>query len=288
MKISVIIPTRNRTDDLIKVLPSYLAESSVLEIIVVDDSTLEPHIKKIRDVARMDPRLVLAPSASPRGLPAARNRGIRQAKGEFIFFGEDDLELAPGHFSILLSHLKETGADIIQGRKIWKKLGESNERAFERAKNFKGPLWNSFYMECDSEQTPSCDMPAPLLLAHFLAKKEIFQKVLFEENYEGFVRGYPWREETDFLMKAGEMDFCAFFCPHTVCFQAFVGGGGTHEHSFWREQYWILKNHHFLLQRHRSFILEKLRNRWPPFLLLLAYALHRFNGQLRSRISKLF
>jgi len=160
--------------------------------------------------------------------------------------------------------------------------------AFERAKNFKGPLWNSFYMECDSEQTPLCDTPVPLLLSHFLAKKEVFQKVLFEENYEGFVRGFPWREETDFLMKAGEMGFRTFFCPHAVGFQAPTDGGGIHDPSFWQQEYWILKNHHFLLQRHRSFIREKLGNPWPPFVLLVAYALHRFKGQLRSRLSKLF
>lgn len=282
--ISVIIPTRNRSGDLEKVLPSYLSQGHVLEIIVVDDSTQEGHRKKNQGLLQADSRLVLIQDGPPMGLPAARNKGIRRAKGPFIFFGEDDLELAPDHLSRLLHHLKERGAAIIEGRKIWKEPDESNEEALKRAEDFKGPLWDPFYLEFFSARCLPKDTPTPLLLSHFLAKREVFESVLFEEDYEGFRRGFPWHEETDFLMRAAEAGFLIFFCPHVVSFQPFTKGGGIHEHSFWLQEYWVLRNHCFLLRRHRRFIREKLKNPWPWPLLLIAYGCHRFKSQLRSKL----
>lgn len=282
--ISVIIPTLNRADDLEKVLPSYLSQDGVLEVIIVDDSDKPDFRIRIQDLAKKDSHLVLVQDDDPRGLPGARNKGIRKAKGSFIFFGEDDLELAPGHLATLVSHLEKTKADIIEGRKIWKEPGESNEQALERAKRFRAPLWNLFSMEFNCSFCSEEDTPTPLLLSHFLAKKEVFGKVLFEEGYKGFRTGFPWYEETDFLFRAGQAGFQIYFCPHTIGFQHPTVGGGIHRHSFWQKEYWILKNHLFLSKRHHRFIQHKLKKPWPRFLLVAAFSFHRLKGQVRSKL----
>lgn len=285
--ISVIIPTRDRPDQLEAVLPSYLSQKDVGEIILVDDSTQAPHIEKIRGLARKNQKLVLLQDGKPSGLPASRNKGIRKASGDFIFFGEDDLELGENHFAILLAHLEKTGADIIEGRKIWKEAGETDAQAFERAKQFQGPVWDPFFLECFTERNPPDDTPTPLLLSHFLARREIFDQVLFEEDYTGFNRGFAWREETDFLMRAGQKGFTIFFCPHAVAFELPKGGGGMHHFSFWKREYWILRNHHFLIRRHQTYIRERLHNRWPLPWLLMSYGLHRLWALAKSNLYRL-
>lgn len=282
--ISVIIPTKNRSEHLKKVLPSYLSQSHLLEIILVDDSTEERHRSEILKFVHDVPQIFLIQDGQPSGLPAARNKGIRRAKGEFIFFGEDDLELAPDHFAILVSHLKERGAHIIEGRKIWKEKGESNEDALLRVGLIEGPLWNPMFIQFYPERCPLEDTPTPLLLSHFLVRREVFAKILFEENYEGFRRGFPWHEETDFLMRAGACGFKIFFCPHALSFQFPTEGGGIHELSFWRKEYWILRNHLFLLRRHRSFIRQHLHNPWSWPLLLGAYGLRRIGANFWSQL----
>lgn len=283
--ISVIIPTKNRSEALAKVLPSYLSQSFVLEIVLVDDSTGAMHRINIQKMVQGRSKIFLIQDGNGCGLPAARNKGIRNSRGGYIFFGEDDLELGPGHLETLLSHLGKNGADIIGGRKIWKEEGESNQTALKRAETFKGPVWNAFYLECCPQVSPPTDVPAPLLLSHFLARRAVFAKVLFEEAYQGFRRGFPWREETDFLLRAASAGFKTFFCPHAVSFQAPLSSGGIHEgHTSLTKEYWILRNHFFLLRRHRKFIREALKNRWPLSILWTTYALRRMKGQLRSQL----
>ena len=57
--ISVVIPTRDRSGDLEQVLPTYLSQQHVAEVIIVDDSTKDPHPRRIREMVRRDPRLIL-------------------------------------------------------------------------------------------------------------------------------------------------------------------------------------------------------------------------------------
>lgn len=286
--ISVIIPTKNRSEALAKVLPSYFLQSLVSEVILVDDSTKQVQRSNIQKIAQGHSKIFLIQDGNGSGLPSARNKGIRKSRGEYIFFGEDDLELGPGHLEMLLSHLGESGADVIGGRKIWKEEGESNEKALRRAEGFSGPAWDPFYLECCPHASPPDDVYTPLLLSHFLARREVFEKILFEEAYHGFRRGFPWREETDFLLRAGAAGFRAFFCPHAVSFQAPLSSGGIHEgQSSLKKEYWILRNHLFLLRRHRKFIREGLKNRWPLSILWIAYALRRMKGRLRSQLYQL-
>jgi hypothetical protein len=87
--ISVIIPTYNRPSLLVEAVNSVLAQTYTdYEIIVVDDGSSidpDPALKSAGLFERV--QLVRQSNA---GLSAARNRGIKQAKGELITFLDDD------------------------------------------------------------------------------------------------------------------------------------------------------------------------------------------------------
>jgi glycosyltransferase involved in cell wall biosynthesis len=89
--ISVIIPTYNRAKLLPQAIESALVQTYPhYEIVIVDDGStdetseiIKPYINKVRFITQKN-----------RGVSAARNRGIREAKGELIaFLDSDDLWL---------------------------------------------------------------------------------------------------------------------------------------------------------------------------------------------------
>jgi len=85
--VSVVIPTYNGSRYLADAVRSVLAQSyGILEIIVVDDGSLED-IQKI--LTPFSPRVTYVRQDNA-GPAAARNRGIRVAKGDLVAFLDDD------------------------------------------------------------------------------------------------------------------------------------------------------------------------------------------------------
>lgn len=282
-EISIIIPTFNRASLLRKALPGYLKQQGLLEVILVDDSTNPEDKRDLQALAAEDPRIVLIQNDKKEGMTRSRNIGVQKARGRFVFFGEDDLILPPDHLSILLIHQKAADADIIGGRVIWLlRENESVEQALARENRKKGNPFDTFLMNFHCYLPGTEDVPAPFIQSCALIKRDVFQKVRFDEEYAGFTKGYCWREETDFFISANEKGFRTFFCPHAVAFNLPTQPGGTHQWSHWQTEYWMLKNQWHLLRKHRAFIRNRLNNRYPVFLLWFAYCLSRMYGNARN------
>ena len=94
-RVSVIIPVRNRETLIERAIRSVLAQTApVLEVIVVDDGSTDNTPSMVASLAREEDRIHFLQHASSRGAQAARNTGIRAAKGEWIaFLDSDDLWL---------------------------------------------------------------------------------------------------------------------------------------------------------------------------------------------------
>jgi glycosyltransferase involved in cell wall biosynthesis len=91
LTVSIYIPTRNRVDLLAAAVRSVLAqEFSDFELIVVDDASNDGTASFLESIAREDNRVRVLRNDSPRGAPAARNRAITQAVGDFITGLDDD------------------------------------------------------------------------------------------------------------------------------------------------------------------------------------------------------
>jgi glycosyltransferase involved in cell wall biosynthesis len=91
---SIVIPTYDRPDLLGRALASIRRQTvPELEVVVVDDASPEPIEPRVE--ASGIERLRVVRQAVNRGSAAARNEGIRAARGSWIAFLDDDDELMP-------------------------------------------------------------------------------------------------------------------------------------------------------------------------------------------------
>lgn len=87
--ISIIIPNYNREKSLLRAVNSVLNQSfKNMEVIVVDDCSVDSSISKVSEIT--DARLKIFQLEKNSGAAAARNFGIKQAKGKYISFLDSD------------------------------------------------------------------------------------------------------------------------------------------------------------------------------------------------------
>lgn len=111
--ISVIIPTHNRPELLRQAICSVLAQTfSDFEIIVVDDGNpgigAECVVRAFGD-ARVK---YISQLKQDSGAPAARNRGVREARADLVAFLDDDDVWLPCKLERQTKGMKETSPDI--------------------------------------------------------------------------------------------------------------------------------------------------------------------------------
>ena len=121
-KISVIIPTYNRAEKVVRAISSVLNQTfSDFEVIVIDDGSVD-HTDKA--VARLKgPIKYLAHSANL-GVSAARNTGIKHSNAPFIAFLDSDDHWLPEKLNVQMN-LFETNSHTVacQTEEIWIRNG---------------------------------------------------------------------------------------------------------------------------------------------------------------------
>lgn len=127
--ISVILPVF-KVEDYIGRCIQALKEQSFrdLEFIFVDDCSPDGSAALIEAEAAADPRFRLIRQAENGGAGAARNAGIKAARGEFFsFFDPDDWADKDFYARLWAEHEKEPEADIIKGR-VFYVIDQTGER----------------------------------------------------------------------------------------------------------------------------------------------------------------
>lgn len=101
--LSIIIPTYNRPQLLLRAVNSALAQTiEDFEVIVVDDCSDKPvNLPE-------HPRLRIIELAENKGVSAARNIGAKAAKGRYINYLDDDDELLPHMAQVSLAAIENT------------------------------------------------------------------------------------------------------------------------------------------------------------------------------------
>lgn len=110
-KVTVIIPTYNRPDLLPKAIKSVLAQTwQDFEVVVVDDGQEKSSETVVRTFD--DERIRYVKHTEQKGCSAAKNIGIKQARGEYIAFLDDDDTFRPEKIELQVKALKNTPDDI--------------------------------------------------------------------------------------------------------------------------------------------------------------------------------
>lgn len=105
--VSIIIPTYNRSKDIIKLLDSIAVSSfSDYEVIVVDNHSEEDIESLVRERAMTDERLKFVGLDFNMMAAGGRNEGIRNAKGDYFLFIDSDNVIDPDMIKNLISYME--------------------------------------------------------------------------------------------------------------------------------------------------------------------------------------
>lgn len=118
-EISVIIPTYNRSKLLKRAIESVVKQSFTdFEIIIIDDCSEDDTQDFVKSIH--DQRLVYFRHSKNRGGSAARNTGIKRAKGKYITFLDDDDEYTDDRLKILKDAIENQKSDYIISQMLLK------------------------------------------------------------------------------------------------------------------------------------------------------------------------
>jgi glycosyltransferase involved in cell wall biosynthesis len=110
--VSVVVPTRNRSDLLAVTLRSVLRQRDVdLDVVVVDEASTDDTAGML--AALGDSRVRSIRHQTPQGVSTARNHGVAEARGEWVAFTDDDDLWAPDKLARQLQAAEATGRDWV-------------------------------------------------------------------------------------------------------------------------------------------------------------------------------
>lgn len=114
--VSIILPCRDADPALLKrAVDSVLAQTFAdFELLIVDDGSKEPFQEALREQAQRDDRIRLL-RQEPSGVSAARNRGIREATGEFITLLDADDTVSTWFLEEAVGAIRKLNADFVIG-----------------------------------------------------------------------------------------------------------------------------------------------------------------------------
>jgi glycosyltransferase involved in cell wall biosynthesis len=119
-KVSVILPTFNRADTIVRAIRSVQAQTwRDWELIVVDDGSADDTAAII---AGIEPRMMLIRQAN-RGFTEARNTGIRAASGQYFAFVDSDDEFLPHHLELCVAFLDTFPAESFVSTELLEDFG---------------------------------------------------------------------------------------------------------------------------------------------------------------------
>lgn len=181
IEVTVIIPFFQSEARIDRCLNSIMAQDfQPMEILFVDDGSTDGTAEHIRRAAASDSRIRYL-SKTHGGQGAARNCGIEQARGRYLFFMDSDDEIDPQTVSALWESAQQTDADVVI-------MGFWENRADGRI----------------------CRM-----MPRFFGSREQFMTQLLKECYQQYLLNAPWNKliRRELLAQSGirfEEDMCVY------------------------------------------------------------------------------
>jgi glycosyltransferase involved in cell wall biosynthesis len=213
--IDVVMPTYNRLESLRAVTDSYMCQAHLGLMIFVDDCSTENISDFANELSKKYPgKIVYYRINKKTTLPDVRNIGIDLVKNDYVFMGEDDVLLPPDHFKILMEKMAEHNADIITGRRIYLRMGQSLDDAQKIANADHAPIFIHIPFEGYFERYVDKAQKVPFLHSNVLIRRSVFDKVQYDPNYIG----NAFREELDFFLRAHGAGFNLWLVPDTLSY----------------------------------------------------------------------
>lgn len=113
--ISIVIPVYNVRAYIDRCVASVLEQTySDFEVLFIDDCTMDDSMSIVRGFARNDSRIVFLKHDRNRGLAAARNTGVANAKSSYITFVDSDDFIAPNLLETMMTAADRGRFDVVE------------------------------------------------------------------------------------------------------------------------------------------------------------------------------
>ena len=259
LRVSVVIPTYNREKFIVDCVQSVRAQSLLAcEIIVVDDGSIDETYQNLKELgfgsrtsAKQKLRYIYQEN---RGVSAARNLGIKEAKSEYIALLDSDDFWLPTKLERQINNLRRNKAHVrlCHTDEIWMRNG-LRVNSHKKHKKEGGDIFLNCLKMC-------CISPSSVLL-----HKSVFDDIgVFDENL-------PVCEDYDFWLR-----YCAKEEVSFVNERLLIKNGG-HESQL-SQKYWGM-------DRFRVYALEKLLNEADMMPLYRLKAIRELIGKLNILIT---
>ena len=195
LKLSVIVPVYKVEQYLPTLLDSILAQTyKDYELLLIDDGSPDGSGKICDDYAAKDERVRVVHKENG-GVSSARNRGIEEARGEYLYFCDSDDYIAPDLLEVLM---REVGgrdfARITMGPLLKRTAEEFKEKDAERNKTVQCRV------VADDEQGVRSGFVL-LLTGWTCLVTSLFKRSIIMENNLRFNSKFYRGEDTDFVFR---------------------------------------------------------------------------------------
>ncbi len=190
MLLSIIIPSYNVERFIARTLRIFISQNlEDCEIIVVNDGSKDKTLEIARQIAKNEPRIKII-NQENKGVSVARNVGLENASGKYIYFMDSDDSIADGTLD------------------FWRKLLAENKNFNIYAFGYK-TLTGEKEKKYVYNQFDKKILKNPLLKQSFLSKKLcfhicscIYENNFLQENNLKFTPGLKIGEDLEFILKA--------------------------------------------------------------------------------------
>lgn len=272
--ISIIIPTYEREKTLEAVLPSYLEQKYVKQLIIINDASKRCTYDKVveeckRCCAQKDIEFVYVKNIDNMGAAYCRNLGIEKATQRFILWGEDDLYLQMNYLEVLRPLVDDNKAAC--GTIIYDiELDESDieiQKKIIQQQEVDRPLFDFNLLEGYFRLNVVGEVEIPFAHAILLVPRKAYDHIVYYEKYKK--NGY--REETDAQIQMAQNGLTIIYSSKTKCFhlkRVKEDKGGQHANSFLMYEIYKIKNNNIFLSRHYNYFRKKYNVKRKIFLKL--------------------
>ena len=279
--ITVIIPTYNRSKELIVTIPSYIKSKYVYEIIFVNNGSIDNSGDVIQSFKDNKEGVIITEIVVKErvGAPRAREIAFNSVNTDYILLGEDDVYLSDVYTEVLMNYIINEKIDFISGRLINVKI--KNIKNINNELIIAGKSEGDFFPQdhfpfiVESRILENSLIEVPYTHIIILMKKDITNNINVDKWYSN---GNGYREDTDFILQARLKGFRLFYTSMTDCYhlRGIMSRSGGQRINRIIVEFYSIYNTYYMLKKFWKILSKDFNLKFNPLISTTQYAYYRW------------